>query len=218
MVASPLTYEFIIIGGEVLIWMWLGVSMFFCPNWIPYAELKAWTPLLSVAVLGVAYTMGVISDRFFGLIHLLLGKFEVVRNIRERLLGLIYKLDLGSSNASSEAHKKPSLEEIGTIMIKSPEVYKFLVQSNRLFCLLRGTFFNALPMAFFGIPYIYRICDLSWLVTIMVVVIWVLICSLIFYAWGSYVLGYQKGVEHFYKQLSETQPNTTLDTNRTGKD
>jgi len=63
---TSLIVEMVIIGFQVLVWMTLIVFVVFGYNWIDLSKLKDWTTIISLALVGIAYTLGIVFDNFIG--------------------------------------------------------------------------------------------------------------------------------------------------------
>jgi hypothetical protein len=61
---TSIIVEMVIIGFQVLVWMTLVVLTVFGYQWIDLSKLKDWTTLLSVALVGTSYTLGIVFDSF----------------------------------------------------------------------------------------------------------------------------------------------------------
>jgi hypothetical protein len=70
---TALIVEMVIIGFQVLIWMSLLLITIFGYHWIDFSRLKDWSTIISIALIGISYTLGIVFDSF---IRSLFGPLE----------------------------------------------------------------------------------------------------------------------------------------------
>jgi len=56
----------VIIGFQVVVWMVLIVLAIFGYQWIDLTKIKDWATVISVALVGLSYTLGILFDSFTG--------------------------------------------------------------------------------------------------------------------------------------------------------
>lgn len=129
--------ELLIIGFEVLIWISLLLRQF-CPGVCSLLDaLKAWDPLLAVVV-GIAYTLGIVCDRFLGNMSVFVEDHKYV----ERLFAIFKaRKDLPDLNCP-EFDGRPD-KEFYTNDIFLPHAFDALGNTNRQIRLLRATSINS---------------------------------------------------------------------------
>jgi hypothetical protein len=59
----PIIFELVIVGFEVLAWIFLLVLALFGYQWINLGLVSQWATQLSFALLGLAYMLGLIFDK-----------------------------------------------------------------------------------------------------------------------------------------------------------
>src|SRR6266513_4863687 len=59
----PIIFELVIVGFEVLTWIFLLVHALFGYHWINLGFVTQWAPQLSFASVGLAYMLGLIFDK-----------------------------------------------------------------------------------------------------------------------------------------------------------
>ena len=135
--------ELLIIGFEVLIWVVLLLWRF---DAIPIGldDLKDCGPLMVTFVLGTAYTLGIVGDRFLGHLSTLVG-----------WLCLCWKESSTGEAAAQKETPKGAQDDLYLTEIFQPHAYDYFENGNRQKRLLRATCFNSLFTAlvlFFGYP------------------------------------------------------------------
>ena len=63
---TSLIVEMVIIGFQVLVWMSLIVLILFGYKGIDLSKLKDWTAVISLALVGASYTLGIVFNSFVG--------------------------------------------------------------------------------------------------------------------------------------------------------
>lgn len=64
---SPLLVELLIIGAQAAGWLWIVVLECLGTRGVHVATLKDWLPILTVALVGLAYTLGLVLDTLLAL-------------------------------------------------------------------------------------------------------------------------------------------------------
>src|SRR6267142_1778430 len=61
---TALIVEMVIIGFQVLVWISIMILVVVGYKWIDLSKLKDWAAPISIAFIGVSYTLGIIFDGF----------------------------------------------------------------------------------------------------------------------------------------------------------
>lgn len=137
--------ELVIIGFQVLVWVALLLWPVLDPKYICFDQLKDWVSVAALSVLAVAYTLGIVCDRFLGFLtstscfQWLISKFEWLRS----------KLKCDRQN--SQTGKPTSTRyHYAYMMLKHIEVYKQWEYIDRRIRLLRATSVNAFLIVLIG--------------------------------------------------------------------
>jgi hypothetical protein len=98
-----------------------------------WPNIKDWMPLLTIPMLGAAYTLGLVFDRLYGLLGQMLG----ARQMRNR---------------PAEQSRSPSADDISRLMLAHPDLISRIERPLFHIRLLRATCFNCLIGAFLILP------------------------------------------------------------------
>jgi len=115
-------FELVLIGFQVLIWVFLLVLTVFGYSWIEVPSLLQWSTQLSVAVVGVAYMFGLIFDK--------------------AVSALRYNWVIGGSALTRIGERRNPLTMRMEILAKKPEVFEILEKRLNQHRLIRSTIFN----------------------------------------------------------------------------
>lgn len=69
---TALIVEMVIIGFQVVVWMSLIILVIVGYDWIDVSKFKDWATPISIALVGVSYTLGIIFDSFIRLLFITL--------------------------------------------------------------------------------------------------------------------------------------------------
>jgi len=134
---ASIAFEIVVIGIQFLILVGVCIGMFFGYTWFPFHKLKGWIPVLSIVMIGVSYTIGLIEQ------HLLV---DLLGFYRDRKRGETLKDILPVDSPAS-----PSQDMLPLIVMSGlPQIYKYLNQLHNQCRLLLATTFNV----FLGFPLI----------------------------------------------------------------
>lgn len=120
--------------------VWIVLLLGWSWSWIPLDKLKDWIPVVGILALALAYTLGVVFDRFLGLCTSILQilfncfKWNWFMHLKLRLKQLFYK----------------SLDEYSLTLLEPSEAIRHLEKFERQTRLMRATFANAFLIAFIG--------------------------------------------------------------------
>lgn len=117
--------------------------MFFGYTWFPFYTLKGLIPVLSIGMIGVSYTIGLIEQ--YVLVTMLRRKRERIREKTLEKLSPVF-----SSGSAKE-------DMLLTVMSESPQSYKYLNQLHNQCRLLVATTANVLLVLPIFILYLFRI-------------------------------------------------------------
>jgi hypothetical protein len=119
---ASIIFELVLIGFQVMIWIFLLVLAVFGYQWIDLSALLQWSTQLSVGLVGVAYMFGLIFDKAVG--------------------ALPYKWVIaGSALTSSDDNPAPLIMRM-EILSKKPEIFEVLEKHVNQHRLVRATVFN----------------------------------------------------------------------------
>ncbi len=133
MTTTALIVEFVIIGFQALVWILLIILTIFGYEWIDLPKIKEWTIPISLALIALSYTLGLISNVYAWL-------------ILERFLPNTYKLKTTS---------------VAIITIKYPDVLDYFERKINQVRLLRATSLNLLLISLCWLIFIIRYKFLS---------------------------------------------------------
>ena|GEM_PF-2555239 len=181
--------ELVIIGFQVLVWVALLLGL----DWIPFAKLKDWIPLVGVLALALAYTLGIVFDRFFGFFTSKIQKKLLNPDSHNwcKHLRFILPRYIRTSNYKPDEAKKKRFD----IMLKHSDAHRELENIVRQIRLLRATYINTLI--------IFIICCFKFglsLPTLFILSV-VFVSSLITWRW--YSGEYAKALDGIYKEATK---------------
>ena len=133
--------ELVLVGFQVLIWVFLLVLAVFGYGWLHLASMKEWSTELSVALLGVAYMFGLIFDKAIG--------------------SLPYSWIIGGSALTKKGDLPSPLVMRVEILLKRPEVYEVLERRLNQHRLVRATVFNLALMSLSALVFFIVQMDFS---------------------------------------------------------
>lgn len=119
---ASIIFELVLIGFQVLIWVFLLVLAVFGYNWIDLGSVLQWSTQLSVGLIGVAYMFGLIFDK--------------------AVSSLPYRWIIGGSGLSKIGDMPSPLTMRMEILNKKPEIYEVLEKRVNQHRLVRSTVFN----------------------------------------------------------------------------
>lgn len=103
---ASIIFELVLIGFQVIIWVFLLVLAIFGYHWINFNSLPQWSTQLSIAFVGVAYMFGLIFDKAVG--------------------ALPYTWIIGGSHLTKIGDKPSALMMRMEVLTKKPEIYEVL--------------------------------------------------------------------------------------------
>jgi hypothetical protein len=130
---TSIIFELVLIGFQVLIWVFLLVLTVFGYNWLDLDDLKEWSAQLSVALVGAAYMFGVIFDKAVSTLP----------------YGWIIG---GGALTEMEDLPNPRLMRM-EILARNPEVYDILDKRINQHRLVRSTVFNLALISLSGFAF-----------------------------------------------------------------
>jgi hypothetical protein len=119
---ASIIFELVLIGFQVLIWVFLLILTVFGYNWLHLDGLKEWSTEISVGLVGVAYMFGLIFDK--------------------AVSALPYSWTIGGSALTKIGEGPSPLTMRMEILAKKPEVYEVLEKRLNQHRLVRSTVFN----------------------------------------------------------------------------
>lgn len=131
--ASIIVSELVLIGFQVLIWVFLLVLTIFGYDWLDLEGLKAWSGQLSVGLVGVAYMFGLIFDKAVG--------------------SLPYRWVLSGSHLTRMGDLPSPLVMRMEILARKPEIYGVLERRINQHRLVRSTVFNLALISLAGMSF-----------------------------------------------------------------
>jgi hypothetical protein len=130
---TSIIFELVLVGFQVLIWVSLLVLTVFGYDWLDLEGLKAWSGQLSIGLVGVAYTFGLIFDKAVG--------------------SLPYKWVFGGGRLTTMGDLPSPLVMRMEILTRKPEVYGMLDRRINQHRLVRSTVFNLALISLAGMSF-----------------------------------------------------------------
>ena len=130
---TSIIFELVLIGFQVLIWVFLLVLTVFGYDWLDLEGLKEWSGQLSVGLVGVAYMFGLIFDKAVG--------------------SLPYQWVLGGSGLPRMGGLPSPLVMRMEILARKPEIYGVLEKRINQHRLVRSTVFNLALISLAGMVF-----------------------------------------------------------------
>jgi hypothetical protein len=128
---ASIIFELVLIGFQVLIWVFLLILTVFGYNWLHLEGLKGWSTEISVGLVGVAYMFGLIFDK--------------------AVSALPYSWTIGGSALTKIGEGPSPLTMRMAILAKKPEVYEVLEKRLNQHRLVRSTVFNLALISLAGL-------------------------------------------------------------------
>lgn len=178
---TALIVEMVIIGFQVLIWMVLITLFVFGYNWIDVSKFKDWVTLISIALVGVSYTLGIIFD---GFIATLFAPWEYRSR---RWLPTQYTGNPGRMRAYITATSADASEELTR-------------RANRS-SLIRATSLNLLIISICSLIFVKRYFGWHTKLMILIVVFSILLTVLALLTWQNLLRGYYFYLIEIYEAL-----------------
>src|SRR5581483_5499213 len=116
---TSLVVETVIIGFQSLVWIMLIIFIVFGYDWLDLSKLKDWSTIISLALLGVSYTLGIILSSFYGSLLIRLEYLSMPKFVLK-------------ASSKTQAY----------ISVNNPDVHKELRDLAYRLSLVRGTLFN----------------------------------------------------------------------------
>lgn len=193
MSTTTLIVEVVIIGFQVLVWISLLVEIGFGHKWVNPSQLKDWATLISVAFVGVSYTLGIIFDNLTNSLFAPWSSFAGMHFFEPRL--------------SERPH--PGRMRI-YIMTKNAEMSRELQGRFNQSRLLRATSLNILLIGVLTLILVIKQVGFSWKIGLIVSCSSAALIVLAFQTWKRSLAGYYFNLVETYDVLlsSETEGNT----------
>jgi hypothetical protein len=118
----PIIFELVIVGFEVLAWIFLLVLALFGYHWIDLGLVSQWATQLSFALLGLAYMLGLIFDK--------------------AVSSLPFGWIVGHGAVAETADSVSPLRMRMEVLARDPEMYDVLQKRINQHRLVRSTVFN----------------------------------------------------------------------------
>lgn len=144
MSTTALVVEIVIIGAQVLVWLTLAFISIFGINWSYLAHLKDWVGIISLGLLAIAYTVGMVFDT-------VVASFFAPWAMRSWHMPW-----------TREYHSVPPSEMRVYLMLKHHDAFLHLEKQFNQSRLLRATVFNLLPVGVFSSILYFRSFQFSW--------------------------------------------------------
>src|SRR5438067_3264082 len=119
---ASIIFELVLIGFQVIIWVFLLTMAIFGYEWIKLDAVNQWSTQLSVALVGVAYMFGLIFDK--------------------AVSSLPYSWIIGGSDLTRVGDKPHPLTMRMEILEKRPDIYDVLEKRLNQHRLVRSSVFN----------------------------------------------------------------------------
>ena len=179
----------VIIGFQVLVWMMLVVFTVFGYEWIDLSKLKDWTTILSVALVGASYTLGIVFD---SLMATLFAPWES----RSRMF------------LPKEATENPGRMR-AYIMAKNPDASEELLKRANRNSLLRATSINLVLISITSLIWVQKQFGFSVKLDTMIVISTGLLVGLAITTWHRSLSGYYFYLNEVYRAITASENKGT---------
>ena len=188
---TALIVEMVIIGFQVLVWMALMVLTIFGYHWIDLSKLKDWSTIVSVALVGISYTLGIVFDSFIGS---LFAPWEY--SVQGRFI------DRSHTNSTVSFGQMRAY-----IIATNSDVSDDLTKRNNRSSLVRATSLNLLLITLSSLVLVLTRIGFSWKLLTVIIVSSGLLTGLAISTWAKSIRGYYYYLNEVYKALKESEKN-----------
>lgn len=182
---TSIVVEMVIIGFQVLVWITLITFAFFGYDWIHVSKLKDWTTIISVALVGISYTLGIVFDSFVGT--------------------LFAPWESRSWRWSREKHSISPGVMRAYIMATNADASQELTKRGNRSSLVRATSLNLVLITLSSLVFVLNQFGFSWKLYILIVVFSILLTGLTILTWLRTVQGNYFYLSEVYNALLENQ-------------
>ena len=177
---TTLIVELVIIGLQAMIWLAIIVVLVSGSQWVSLDEIAKLSTLLSVIMIVVAYTLGIVFDAFTAWVE----------------------DTLFPSNESGDIKRNRKILR-QRLRLKNRELSKDLDNEQYLLRLLRSTTFNLLLISIFGSVYVFKVISLNIITRYTYFSILIGIATMSIYSWWRRRKCFEENREVFYKELEQ---------------
>lgn len=170
---TVLIVEVLLIGFQVLIWISLSILNIFGYQWIDPSKLTGWAPLISLALIGVSYTFGIIFNSLVASAYLPWMK-KLVSKWRQSYFAAYKRDDLSLINTRQMRFY---------VMMKSPDVSHYLRRQLHRTQLLRGTSVNFFIIGILTFVFVVKQVGFSLPLLISVILVSIISTFLAIFTW-----------------------------------
>jgi hypothetical protein len=162
MSTTALIVEIVIIGLQVLVWVYLVILLIFGRAWLDLSEFKEWTTIISLALVATSYTIGIIFNSLIGAIFFRWEHkyWTVFKKLRE-----------------------PPVQMRAYIMIKNKDAFEILDRNFNRSRLLRATAPNLLVIGVLVLIFVFEKVGFSWRIMVGISFSVLLLAVITFFTW-----------------------------------
>jgi hypothetical protein len=186
---TALIVEMVIIGFQVLIWMSILLITIFGYQWIDLSKLKDWSTTISLALIGISYTLGIVFDSF---IRTLFGRLEF------RKPEIFF--DRGALKPDVDFYRMRAY-----INANSKEIADDLTRRDYRNSLVKATILNMIMIAVTLLVMIVIKFGLLWKLLTIIVLFSVFLIGIALSTWRKQTLAYYKYMMDVYEAIKEAE-------------
>jgi hypothetical protein len=189
---TALIVEMVIIGFQVLIWMSILLLTIFGFHWIDLSKLRDWSTTISLALIGISYTLGVVFDSFirslFG--HLEFKKPEIFFN-------------RGAIKADVDFYRMRAY-----VNANSRDIADDLTRRDYRNSLIKATILNMIMISLTLLMLVVIKFGLLWKLLSVIVIFSVFLIGVALSTWRKQTLAYYKYLMDVYEAVKEAEKTT----------
>ena len=197
MTTTSLVIEIVIIGFQALIWILLIVFTLFDYSWINPTKLKDWSTLLSLGVICISYTLGIIFDHFTSS---LFAPLEY-SNRRNRWW-------------TNEDPKASPAQMRAYIIATNSNVSEYIGKGINRIRLVRGTALNLILISISSLVFLFARFGLLWKQALVIVILSFLLIILTIFTLIRFMRSHNFYLEILYNTLTESKSQEEQKTQR----
>jgi hypothetical protein len=183
---TSLIVEIVIIGFQVLLWIFFIVASGWGYNWIKLSALKEWSAAVGVALIAVSYTLGLIFDSLVGALFAP-WQYKTVKEERA------FFSERGQGLPVSPA------EMVAYIMATNKDAAEFLQRLFNQSRLLRATSANLLLIGISGFVFVVKRVAFSWSLLLGMLIGSASIAAMAIVTWIKTLRGYYYYLNESYR-------------------
>ncbi|HEX8163995.1 MAG TPA: hypothetical protein VF538_19145 [Pyrinomonadaceae bacterium] len=188
MSTTALIVEMVIVGFQALIWMSLIVLIVFGHDWIDISKLKDWATLISLGLIAISYTIGIIFNSLIG--------------------STFFRWESKNWRLFTHLPERPARMR-AYILIKSKDASENLEKRFYQNRLLRGTSINVLFIGAAVLILALKHSGFSWRVLIGISFSTIFVTGIILLSWMQTLQGYYFYLTEVYKAIKKVDELTS---------